>query len=230
MALKIFLWYTTWIVFSNNKTLPWVPENIFFARDGEQDFTSLRSGSWMLPVPLQWLGLGSALAKKWALCSWSHVSKFFLKKIYKECQKRKEHNYNGCLCIFFHRIREKQLRESYILKYGDKVEGMKLNQVQIKVWLIGDTKNHVQVIASPYKVYKYPGLVSQNLLQRLVKKTFLSCVWWLWWHQINSQFTSNGRNVTHICFQLCIPRSWLGHINQGNGNSSYQTRNSLCSS
>ena len=30
--------------------------------------------------------------------------------------------------FIFDRIREKQLRESYILKYGDKVEGMKLNQ------------------------------------------------------------------------------------------------------
>lgn len=35
--------------------------------------------------------------------------------------------------FIFHRIREKQLRESYILKYGDKVKGMKLNLVQIKV-------------------------------------------------------------------------------------------------
>jgi len=37
-------------------------------------------------------------------------------------------SYNGCLFIFFDSVRKKQLRESYILKYGDKVEGMKLNQ------------------------------------------------------------------------------------------------------
>lgn len=41
-----------------------------------------------------------------------------------------------CIYIFCHRIREKQLRESYILKYGDKVKGTKLNQVQMKVWCI----------------------------------------------------------------------------------------------
>ena len=30
--------------------------------------------------------------------------------------------------IFFRRVREKQLRESYVLKYGDKVKGM--NQIK----------------------------------------------------------------------------------------------------
>ena len=69
-----------------------------------------------------------------------------------------------------------------------------------------------------------------KLLQGLVPKTCLSCACRLWWHQINSQCTSTGRNVTHICFPLCIPRSWLGHINHGNGDSCYQTGNSLCSS
>lgn len=55
--------------------------------------------------------------------------------------------------VCFFRIREKQLRESYILKYGDQVKGMKLNQVQMKVWCIGHTQTHVDVTVFTYTDY-----------------------------------------------------------------------------
>ena len=58
-----------------------------------------------------------------------------------------------CIYIFCHRIREKQLRQSYILKYGDKVKGTKLNQVQMKVWCIDHTKTHVDVTVFTYTNY-----------------------------------------------------------------------------
>lgn len=86
-----------------------------------------------------------------------------------------------CIYIFCHRIREKQLRESYILKYGDKVKGTKSSSnesLMYTVQHVGHTKTHVDVtvLLAQTMCKLEQSQISQNLTTSLDLSLQTFCV------------------------------------------------------